>query len=180
MGTAGESSTREVAGVVKWFDEKKRYGFIKPDDGSPDVLLHMECLRACGFETAQGGSRIVCNAAETPKGWNAANVLSMDESVPEVTQQEATKEYPVVDPTSGLEQAVVKLYMPGAGYGFLTQGEGTRDIFIHASVLHRWKVPDLQPGQVVLVRYGRGPKGLAAGEIYLDDAVKGAHAQATE
>ncbi|MHC5804451.1 cold-shock protein, partial [Streptococcus pyogenes] len=34
----------EVAGVIKWFDASKGYGFIVPDNGLPDILLHVTCL----------------------------------------------------------------------------------------------------------------------------------------
>jgi len=36
----------EIAGSIKWFDASKGYGFIVPDNGLPDVLLHVTCLRA--------------------------------------------------------------------------------------------------------------------------------------
>ena len=42
----------EVSGSVKWFDPSKGYGFIVPDENLPDVLLHVTCLRAGGFQTA--------------------------------------------------------------------------------------------------------------------------------
>ena len=34
----------EVAGFIKWFDVSKGFGFIVPDNGMPDVLLHVTCL----------------------------------------------------------------------------------------------------------------------------------------
>ena len=34
----------EIAGVIKWFDASKGYGFIVPDNDLPDVLLHVTCL----------------------------------------------------------------------------------------------------------------------------------------
>ena len=52
----------EVTGVIKWFDVAKGYGFIVPDNGMPDVLLHVTCLRRDGFQTAYEGARIVCEA----------------------------------------------------------------------------------------------------------------------
>lgn len=39
----------EVAGMIKWFDASKGYGFIVADNGLPDILLHVTCLRAGGF-----------------------------------------------------------------------------------------------------------------------------------
>ena len=46
----------EVVGSIKWFDVSKGFGFIVPDDGRPDVLLHVTCLRRDGYQTAYEGS----------------------------------------------------------------------------------------------------------------------------
>src|ERR1700685_2144868 len=70
----------EVSGVIKWFDVAKGFGFITPDNGMADVLLHVTCLRRDGYQTAYQGSRLVCEALERPKGWQAFRVISMDES----------------------------------------------------------------------------------------------------
>ncbi len=48
----------ELSGVIKWFDVSKGYGFIVPDNGLPDILLHVTCLRRDGFQTAYEGARI--------------------------------------------------------------------------------------------------------------------------
>ena len=69
----------EVVGVIKWFDVSKGYGFIVPDSGMADVLLHVTCLRRDGYQTAYEGARIVCEALQRPKGLQAFRVLSMDE-----------------------------------------------------------------------------------------------------
>ena len=42
----------EIAGSIKWFDVAKGFGFIVPDDGRSDVLLHVTCLRRDGYQTA--------------------------------------------------------------------------------------------------------------------------------
>ena len=39
----------EISGVIKWFDVAKGYGFVVPDNGKSDVLLHVTCLRRDGF-----------------------------------------------------------------------------------------------------------------------------------
>src|ERR1700682_4626087 len=49
----------EISGVIKWFDASKGYGFIVPDNGWPDVLLHVTVLRRGGYQTADAWGRIV-------------------------------------------------------------------------------------------------------------------------
>ena len=49
----------ELSGVIKWFDVSKGYGFIVHDNGMPDVLLHVTCLRRDGFQTAYEGARVI-------------------------------------------------------------------------------------------------------------------------
>src|SRR5665213_2586217 len=70
----------EIAGAIKWFDASKGYGFIIPDGGMPDVLLHVTCLRRGGFQTAYEGARVVVEVLNRPGGLQAFRILSMDES----------------------------------------------------------------------------------------------------
>ena len=42
----------QVSGHIKWFDVAKGFGFIIPDNGMPDVLLHVTCLRRDGYQAA--------------------------------------------------------------------------------------------------------------------------------
>ena len=65
----------EVHGVIKWFDASKGYGFIVPDNGWPDVLLHVTVLRRDGFQTAYEGARIVVECIQRAKGYQAFRVV---------------------------------------------------------------------------------------------------------
>src|ERR1700724_2955350 len=156
----------EISGVIKWFDVSKGFGFIVPDNGMADVLLHVTCLRRDGYQTAYEGARIVVEALQRPKGLQAFRVLSMDDS-PAIhpAQMPAQRTHVMVAPTSGLERAMVKWFNRLRGFGFLTRGEGTPDIFVHMETLRRYGMTELRPGQFVLVRYGPGPKGMMAAEV---------------
>jgi CspA family cold shock protein len=160
------ASVIEVSGVIKWFDVAKGYGFIIPDNGMADVLLHVTCLRRDGYQTAYEGARVVCEVLPRPKGLQAFRVISMDESTAiHPAKMPPPRTHVTVAPTSGLERAQVKWFNRLRGFGFLTRGEGTPDIFVHMETLRRFGLTELRPGQFVLVRYGPGPKGMMAAEV---------------
>jgi len=167
-------SVIELTGVIKWFDVSKGYGFIVPDNGLPDILLHVTCLRRDGYQTAYEGARVVCEVLQRPKGLQAFRILSMDETTAvHPAQMPPTRTHVTVVPTSGLERAQVKWFNRLRGFGFLTRGEGTADIFVHMETLRRFGITELRPGQTVLVRFGTGAKGLMAAEVRPDGGPHG-------
>lgn len=165
-----EAALAEVSGAIKWFDVAKGYGFILPDDASiGDVLLHVTCLRKDGFQTALEGARVVCLIRRGDRGMQAFKVVSMDNTTAvHPAEQPLERTHVAVVAESGLERALVKWFNRTKGFGFLSRGEGTEDIFIHMETLRRFGLAELRPGQVVLVRFGRGDKGLMAAEIHPD------------
>ena len=163
------ASVIELSGVIKWFDVSKGYGFIVPDSGAGDVLLHVTCLRRDGYQTAYEGARVVCEAVPRQRGMQAFRILSMDESTAVHPAQLPARTHVTVTPTSGLERAQVKWFNRLRGFGFLTRGEGTADIFVHMETLRRYGITELRPGQFVLVKHGPGPKGLMAAEVRPDN-----------
>lgn len=156
----------EMAGVIKWFDVSKGFGFIVPDNGMGDVLLHVTCLRRDGYQTAYEGARVVCEVLPRPKGLQAFRIISMDESTAiHPAQLPPPRLHVTVTPTGGFERTQVKWFNRLRGFGFVTRGEGTPDIFVHMETLRRYGIAELRPGQIVLVRFGPGPKGLMATEV---------------
>jgi len=64
-------------GVVKWFDDKKGFGFIQPDDNSEDVFVHFSAVQAEGHKTLEEGQKVSFEVVQGEKGLRAANVLPL-------------------------------------------------------------------------------------------------------
>jgi cold shock protein len=156
----------EIAGRVKWFDAAKGYGFIVPDNGGTDVLIHVTILRRDGFSGIREGARVVAEAQRRERGLQVFKVLSVAEpeegfAAPPTsvrTRAQATS-------VGGFEIVIVKWFNRSRGFGFLTRGEGTEDVFVHMETLRRYGFLDPKPGDSMLARFGPGPKGLMAAEV---------------
>ena len=60
-------------GIVKWFSNKKGYGFIEQEDG-PDVFVHHTGINMSGFKSLEEGDRVTFEIEEGAKGPAAVNV----------------------------------------------------------------------------------------------------------
>lgn len=63
-----------MQGTVKWFEDKKGYGFITPDDGSDDVFVHHTAIVGEGFRSLKEGNKVEFEATREGKGPKASNV----------------------------------------------------------------------------------------------------------
>jgi CspA family cold shock protein len=170
VGISDEArSSIELTGIIKWFDAAKGYGFIVPDNGMPDILLHVTRLHHDGFPIPNEGARVVVEVQQRDRGLQASRILSMDKT----TEVRPAKPPPTLTAISGLEQARVKWFNRLRGFGFLTRGEDSPEIFVHMETIRRFGLTDLRPGQFVLVRFGAGPKGLIAAEVRHESSLVG-------
>ena len=155
-----ETTVFKVTGKVKWFDPAKGYGFIEPDDGRPDVLLHITCLLRDGHPVAYEGAGIVAEVLEREGRLQAFRVIRMDNST--AVQQQPARAPVKVESISGPKLVTVAWFNRGKGFGFLTRGDGTPDIFVHMETLRACGFVAPQPGDQFMAEFGARPGGLVA------------------
>ncbi len=66
-------------GKVKWFDERKGFGFIQPDDGGPDVFVHHTSIQSEGYRKLIEGQAVEFDAESGEKGPKATSVKPTEE-----------------------------------------------------------------------------------------------------
>jgi CspA family cold shock protein len=157
----------QIDGLVKWFDVGRGYGFIIPNNGMPDILLHLSCLKRDGFEAPLEGARVTCEVVARQKGYQCLRVLSVDLSTAIHPVERKSRTHNTVVPSTGWVRAKVKWFNRARGFGFVSEGEGKPDVFVHMETLRKTAIAELVPDQWVYVKFGEGPKGNMAAEIRL-------------
>jgi CspA family cold shock protein len=64
-------------GVIKWFDNKKGFGFIAPEEGGQDVFVHFSCIGGEGFKTLDEGDLVEYEVNQSEKGLKASRVTKL-------------------------------------------------------------------------------------------------------
>ncbi|MNT24097.1 Cold shock-like protein CspD [compost metagenome] len=63
-----------ASGIVKWFNDAKGFGFIKPDEGEEELFAHFSAIQMSGFKTLKEGQRVSFEVVQGPKGKQATNI----------------------------------------------------------------------------------------------------------
>ncbi len=61
-----------ITGTVKFFDSTKGFGFIKPDNGEPDVFVHISAVERAGMRTIVEGQKLSFEAVKNPRNGKVA------------------------------------------------------------------------------------------------------------
>jgi CspA family cold shock protein len=64
-----------MTGTVKWFNDKKGFGFITPEDGEKDCFVHFSAIQGEGFKSLKEGQQVEFEVVDGDKGPAAQNVV---------------------------------------------------------------------------------------------------------
>ena len=82
-----------MKGIVKWYNARKGYGFITPDDKTDDVFVHATALKTCGLKKLYTGSEVSFETDEDDKGKRAKSLKILKEvKLEEEKKPDAKKE----------------------------------------------------------------------------------------
>ena len=149
LSTDGDAENRHQ-GKVKWFSEKRGYGFIQIDD--EEVFIHRSTLMAFGIAKLQNEDVVTVSLVESDRGHIVETLFGVE-------RPPIPPELMADTPDDGEVIAEVKFFNNHKGYGFIVTDDVDNDIFIHFRVLEKNGFSVLEQGQKLLVRLEDGDRG---------------------
>jgi CspA family cold shock protein len=168
-----ERGLPRIRGFVKWFDPGKGFGFIVAEDGSPDILLHVNALRNFGQSSVADRAGIEVSVQKTERGLQAVEIFDISPPLanPDEPEDLAPAGFEPEILALPLEPARIKWFDKGKGFGFANVFGRPEDVFVHMEVLRRSGFAELQPGEGVGLRIVEGERGRMAVMIAAWDTV---------
>ncbi len=156
---------------MKWFNGEKGFGFVELTDGSGEAFLHISVVEAAGHTALESGTTLTVRVGQGAKGPQITEITAVDASTAEPSRggprfgsrpppRERSFDRPPTGPAEEVE-GQVKWYDPKKGFGFVAV-DGSKDVFIHRSVLAREGINELAEGQRIHMKVVPGAKGLEA------------------
>jgi CspA family cold shock protein len=154
-------------GRVKWYDADRGYGFVVPDGGDRDILVHASCVKASGRASIPEGAHVSLRVVQGDRGLQAVELIDVEEEEPHYHEEEIRPSELAIEleGAGDLVAARVKWFDKLKGFGFVNVFGDSADVFIHMETLRRCGFNDLMPGEGVAVRTVDGPRGLMAVEV---------------
>ena len=180
--TSAPGAGTRISATVKWYDPAKGYGFLVPDDGSPDIYFREPVLTAAGLATLLPGATVTCETAPAARGREVSRILTIDFSTAEPRMAPFARPAgngqlaaaPDVPAASGEEvRAIVKWFHTVKGYGFLEREDGFGDLFCHMTVVQASGRDALPQGAAVTCEVVQGDRGPQVSRIISVEAPVG-------
>ena len=180
--TSAPGAGPRISATVKWYDPAKGYGFLVPDDGSPDIYFREPVLTAAGLATLLPGSTVACETAPAARGPEVSRILTIDFSTAEPRAasfaRPAGNEQMAAGPdgpaaSGGEVRAIVKWFHTDKGYGFLEREDGSGDLFCHMTVVEASGRDALPQGATVTCDVVQGDRGPQVSRILSVEAPTG-------
>jgi CspA family cold shock protein len=189
------TETDRLTGAVTWFSASKGFGFIKPADGTEDVFVHVSVVQRAGLDGLREGATVTCEVAPGKKGRQVVRLLDVNDETavahdaghgsgpggehgggdhggfrprPPRPFGSHGGGYGAPQPAGEPGEGTVKWFNATKGFGFITPDAGGKDVFLHASVVRRAGLLEVQPGQRVRYTAVESEKGPEARTLEMD------------
>ena len=160
-----DKNTQRLKGRVKWFNPGKGFGFIVPEDGGRDILIHANVLRDYGLSTLGEDAQIEFSAQESERGMHAIEVHAVEAPKDGAATGGPGGAKAKVAPGAELQPARIKWFNDAKGFGFVRVFGVDEDVFVHMDTFRRAGMSHPEQGEGIAVRIAEGKRGRMVAEI---------------